>query len=110
MKRSALWVILLLFFSINGFCNAPAIEPKVKNGQNASDKQANPRGQMLYENHCRVCHNSIVHIRENRKVKKLSDIYYWANRWSNHLKLSWTKEDLDEVVKFLNKKFYTLSK
>jgi cytochrome c5 len=67
------------------------------------------RGLMLYENHCRVCHESNVHIRNNRKAKSKSDISYWATRWSTHLDLKWKKQDLVDVVDHINNTYYHYS-
>jgi len=69
-------------------------------------KQTISRGKMLYSNHCHACHESNVHIRAHRKVKKKTDIYYWVNRWSSHLKLGWNSTDRDQVVEYLNKAYY----
>ena len=64
------------------------------------------RGQILYENHCRTCHESIVHIRDNRRAKTIDDIRYWVMRWSGELKLQWKTEDVDAVVNYLNLQYY----
>lgn len=69
-------------------------------------KETISRGKMLYSNHCHACHESNVHIRAHRKVKKKTDIYYWVNRWSAHLKLGWNSTDRDQVVEYLNKAYY----
>ena len=73
-------------------------------GESLTDKL--PRGQMLYENHCRVCHDSRVHIRDNHKAKSPKDLLYWVNRWSTHLKLNWSNEDKLAVAQHLAQKFY----
>lgn len=80
---------------------------KTGNADVMSDKI--PRGQMLYENHCRVCHDSTVHVRENHKAKSTKDLFYWVNRWSGHLKLQWSEDDKMAVVKHLGKTFYHFS-
>lgn len=63
-------------------------------------------GQLLYQNHCRVCHDSTVHIREKRQVRSIKDIAYWVQRWSTYLKLNWSNEQKQQVVKYLNQKYY----
>lgn len=65
-----------------------------------------PRGQLLYDNHCHVCHESNVHIRANRKAKTRKDIQYWVNRWSEHLKLKWNTNDKNDVASYLNLTYY----
>lgn len=64
------------------------------------------RGQLLYENHCTLCHDSIVHIRKQRKVRSVNDIRQWAVRWSTHLKLDWNDDDVDIVTRYVNRQFY----
>lgn len=64
------------------------------------------RGQLLYENHCQVCHSSVVHIREKRKAKNTGAIRSWVMRWSKYLKLSWSDDEIDEVVRYLNSRYY----
>ena len=64
------------------------------------------RGQLLYENHCTVCHDSGVHIRAQRKARSTTDIHKWVIRWSKHLKLDWSSAEVNEVSEFLNQHFY----
>lgn len=86
--------------------SAPAIQtfkatPKIPTGS---------RGQLLYENHCTVCHDSGIHIREHRKVRSQTDIKKWVFRWSQHLKLDWSNAEINDVADFLNQQFYQLPK
>lgn len=67
------------------------------------------RGQLLYENHCTVCHASVVHLRTDRRAKSLPEIRTWVLHWSGYLKLRWDKEEVAEVVNHLNRKFYKLA-
>lgn len=69
----------------------------------------NGRGQLLYENHCTVCHSSAISIRKNRKAHSYADIQKWVYRWSLHLKLEWTVQEIQDVVNFLNEHFYHFS-
>jgi len=64
------------------------------------------RGELLYENHCTVCHESGVHIRANRKAKSIADVRGWVERWSGELKLKWSREDIDDVTEFLARRYY----
>jgi len=64
------------------------------------------RGKMLYMNHCHACHESNVHIRAHRKVKKKADIEYWVKRWSTYLKLNWKDSDRQQVIEYLNQAYY----
>lgn len=104
-------LFLLLLISISTLANTPKlIEQPQDTKKPKLIEPSKARGQLLYENHCRVCHSSIVHIRKNRKAKKLINIYYWANRWSKVLKLKWSKAELDDVVKYLNNTYYRFEK
>jgi mono/diheme cytochrome c family protein len=64
------------------------------------------RGQALYENHCRACHESSAHTREGRKVKSMAALRDRVAGWSTHAGLDWTAQDVDDVTDYLNRAFY----
>lgn len=64
------------------------------------------RGQLLYENHCQVCHESVVHVRQNRRADSIEQIQTWVTRWSTHLNLTWSAEEVAAVVDYLNTRYY----
>ena len=66
------------------------------------------QGRLLYENHCTICHQSIVHVRENRRVRSEGDLRYQINRWRTELRLNWDEAELDAVFQFLNQRYYQL--
>jgi cytochrome c5 len=66
------------------------------------------RGRLLYENHCMVCHTSVVHVREDRKATTREEIRGWVERWQKELGLPWMSVDVDDVVEFLNNRYYQL--
>lgn len=66
------------------------------------------RGQLLYEHHCRSCHESVVHVRENQKVQSLDDLRCQVVRWASAAKLSWGVREIDDVVYYLGTTFYEL--
>jgi hypothetical protein len=66
------------------------------------------RGRLLYQNHCTVCHTSVVHVRERRKAKTREDIQSWIRRWPAELGLSWGSDEVDDVTEFLNDRYYRL--
>jgi mono/diheme cytochrome c family protein len=104
--------------------SAPAAQPKdngktpaVGEALKAESKSPPPgrepappvvRGQLLYENHCTSCHESTLHVREQRRAKSLADLRGWAIHWSNHLRLDWGSEEVDDVVRYLNGRYYGL--
>ena len=66
------------------------------------------RGRALYENHCQVCHTSKVHARPNRIVLTRSDITAVVERWQAQQKLSWGKQEVEDVVEYLSRTQYRL--
>jgi hypothetical protein len=67
-----------------------------------------PRGQLLYENHCRACHSSTAHIRSDRKVQSRQDLEAQIRRWAGQLQLPWNDEDVASVLRFLDDRYYHL--
>lgn len=65
-----------------------------------------PRGQMLYENHCVSCHESVVHIRRDRRLRSLPELRAKVSFWADHLRLRWGTEEVDDVVTYLNDRYY----
>lgn len=88
--------------------------PQAVEAQSATEKPAqNPlalpaksRGQLLYDNHCTTCHESMVHIRSQRQVKSLPELRYQVARWAAYAKLRWSKDEIEEVARHLNTRFY----
>jgi len=66
------------------------------------------RGQMLYENHCQVCHTSVVHVREKRHARSLKDLEYWVKRWSGEFNPAWSADEISDVVDYLNRRYYKI--
>lgn len=66
------------------------------------------RGQALYENHCRTCHESWAHTRDGRAARTLEDIRARVKAWSIHSDLDWNDEDVDDVTQFLAERYYKL--
>ena len=68
---------------------------------------ANPeRGRLLYENHCRSCHESNVHIRQTQAAKSLKAVRAEVVRWQEALTLQWRSEDVGDVAEYLNATWY----
>ena len=66
------------------------------------------RGRLLYENHCTVCHTSVVHLREQRKATSRAEIQTWIRRWQQELGLQWGTSEVDAVTEHLNDRYYGL--
>jgi len=68
------------------------------------------RGQLLYENHCTSCHDSVVHVRANRRAKSSADVAYWVQRWSFDTGLGWKADEIDAVTQYLMRRYYKFEK
>ena len=64
------------------------------------------RGQMLYENHCLGCHESVLFIREKRTVGSLVLLRNTVLQWAVETKLPWGTEEIDDVTGYLNSAYY----
>lgn len=64
------------------------------------------RGRLLYENHCMSCHESVVHIREQRKAVNPGELRGAIQRWAAELKLRWQDADVNDVYQYLNNRYY----
>lgn len=69
--------------------------------------QAPARGQTLYENQCRMCHESWAHERKGRSVVSSGqDLRKRVAAWATHSGLDWSGEEVDDVTDYLNRSFY----
>jgi len=64
------------------------------------------RGQGLYENHCRTCHDATVHTRDSRRVQNRDDLQLYVATWSFHAQLGWSREDIIDVTGYLERRYY----
>lgn len=87
---------------------ATAIEPPLLDepDQKAIEPPAPSRGQLLYENHCMVCHESVVHIRSRQQVRSLPALQAQVRRWAAYMQLRWGKEEVEEVAGHLDRQYY----
>jgi len=120
MNKKLIGLIILVFMlplivALAGYNDPPGLSspvsftPQVALQNDVNNNTANdehPRGQLLYENHCRGCHEKSVHSRTEKSAKSKDDIKYWVIRWATELKLEWSTEDVDDVVDYLDKTFY----
>jgi hypothetical protein len=74
--------------------------------RSVSIREARPRGQLLYENHCMVCHESIVHIRSKQSARSLEDLHARVLHWARYMKLPWSEEEVGDVTRFLESRYY----
>ena len=64
------------------------------------------RGRMLYETRCLGCHESTDHIESKRTVGSLRELRHQIVRWSVETESNWRKNEIDDVLEFLNKRHY----
>ena len=64
------------------------------------------RGQLLYENHCMACHESVVHIRTQQQARSLPELRAKVLHWAAYMQLRWGKEDVEDVVSHLDRQYY----
>jgi mono/diheme cytochrome c family protein len=64
------------------------------------------RGMLLYENHCIGCHESRLHVREHRSARNMTELRQWVARWTVQQKLTWDANDVDDVTRYLNLRYY----
>ena len=68
------------------------------------------RGHELYGNHCQACHANLVHLGKNRKVKTLSELRKRVAGWAAHAGDDWGDSEVDDVVYYLNRRYYHLAR
>ncbi len=66
------------------------------------------RGRLLYENHCIGCHESVVHVREQRRAQSATALRAEVAARAKSAGLRWTAEDIDDVVRYLDRRYYHL--
>ena len=64
------------------------------------------RGQLLYENHCISCHESLVHIREQQQARTPAQLRARVRYWADYLQLRWSREEVEEVANHLDSQYY----
>jgi mono/diheme cytochrome c family protein len=95
-RRGLFWAVAML----------PLVLPGTSTGQGEMDFD---RGRALYENHCQSCHEALAHTREGRSVTTVEGLRARVASWSLHSGLDWSPEEIDEVARFLNRRFYQLT-
>jgi len=64
------------------------------------------RGGQLYEQSCTSCHGKSVHDRNPRSARNLEEVRHFVERWSNEVGAHWSAQQLDNVVLYLNQRYY----
>ncbi len=73
-------------------------------------------GKKLHEAHCTACHigmtggdGSLLYTRKNRRINSLDTLENQVRRCESNLELKWFEEDINDVVHYLNTRFYTFT-
>ena len=96
----------LFAITTNNDSTDQSISPTLNASSTKTLTETASRGKLLYENHCMVCHTSVVHVREKRQADSISEIYSWVSRWSTERKLEWQRTEIEAVVEYLNSRYY----
>jgi len=64
------------------------------------------RGRALYENHCVVCHTPKVHRRVPSLPLHTDDLRFIVTLWTSQQGLRWSRDDIEDVVYFLDRTYY----
>lgn len=80
--------------------------PMAKDADKTSKAREASLGELLYQNHCRACHEANAHLREARKARSPEEVRGWVERWARDLKLNWSAEQVRAVQEYLQRKYY----
>lgn len=69
---------------------------------------AQTRGELLYANHCLACHTTQMHWREKKQVVDWPSLRTQVRRWQAADQLAWNDDDIEQVARYLNARFYRL--
>jgi mono/diheme cytochrome c family protein len=72
----------------------------------AASAQDSAPGRVLYETHCGGCHYERVHERIRSDVRDLADLRDTVARWAAQTKRSYTLDELESIVQYLNESHY----
>jgi len=68
------------------------------------------RGRALYENHCVVCHTPKVHRRVPTLPLHTDDLRFIVTLWASQQGLRWSRDDIEDVVHYLDRTYYRFEK
>jgi mono/diheme cytochrome c family protein len=68
------------------------------------------RGRALYENHCVVCHTAKVHRRVPPLPLGVDDLRFIVAAWATQEGLRWNRDEIDDVVYYLDRVHYRFEK
>ena len=72
----------------------------------AQSKDYTARAELLYTTHCIACHNAKIHWRDKKDAKDWVSLNVEVRRWQVIQGLVWSDEDVAEVARYLNARYY----
>jgi mono/diheme cytochrome c family protein len=72
----------------------------------AQGKNAPSRGELLYTTHCIGCHSTQLHWRNRKLASNWSRLKLEVDRWQRTGGLGWRDEEVAEVARYLNTRYY----
>jgi mono/diheme cytochrome c family protein len=94
MPRNLLSLVVLLA-CLCAFCEAQA-----------QGKNPTTRGELLYTTHCIGCHNTQLHWRDRKLATDWRRLKQEVDRWQKTIGQGWRDEDVTEVARYLNSRYY----
>ncbi|MDH3221451.1 MAG: cytochrome c [Gammaproteobacteria bacterium] len=85
--------IIVVLIVLTG-CAMPAYAADIENGDE------------LHFEHCTGCHDSVVYTRENRNVHTYQRLGTQVRFCKDSLGLTWFDDEVEDVIEFLNRKYY----
>ncbi|MBN8758754.1 MULTISPECIES: c-type cytochrome [Variovorax] len=67
---------------------------------------AQSRGELLYNTNCVACHDVKMHWRGRKLVNDWDSLEEQVRRWQRASSLGWGDQDIMEVSRYLNDRFY----
>jgi mono/diheme cytochrome c family protein len=65
-----------------------------------------PRGELLYSTHCIACHSAQIHWRKKKLATDWVSLNAQVRRWQGVAGLVWSDDDVAEVARYLNARYY----
>lgn len=64
------------------------------------------RGEILHQAKCVACHDARVYTRTPRQVKTMEGLIGRVNACNQQLRAGFSRDDVNDVVKYLNDRYY----
>lgn len=72
----------------------------------AQVKSTPSRGELLYATHCSTCHDTQLHWRDKKLATNWPRLKAEVDRWQKSSGLGWRNEEVTDVARYLNTRYY----